>query len=178
VAATTKSSFYDYLKSREKQARLSLLGDLRSRGVGFPLSLADDILCLDLSRDERLAIMQCATSEDSPLDLEHFLTANLHVWDQELAAAAIREWAQRTPKFLWFRFLPLASGEPLPQRLEYTILDLCWHTGGGFYSIAFWTVTASKNCPRPSTPYSFIAACSGSVKAVEPQNLHSPLPPA
>jgi len=111
-----------------------LLAGLRTSGLFIPISLAEDLLCLDLGLDEKQAILEATGSHDGRA-LEHFLTANLLAWPQDLAATAVRHWAHHTDHLLWFRVMAALRSPHLPQRVFYTIIDEA-HAAGGARAIA------------------------------------------
>ncbi len=127
--ASAESLRQAYLSCRDSTGRLALLHELRQNKLYLPTTLAEHLLMLDLPLEEHLAIIATAHS-GSRLALEDFFSAKLHLWSQDLAVAAIREWCQRTDCLLWFRLIPLCCTPHVPQRVRYTILDLVWRLGG------------------------------------------------
>ncbi len=123
------ASYADYLKTRDKTERLQLLARMRTSGAMLPISLAEDVLALDIGTDEKLAVLEATGSSDGRA-LEHFLTDNIFNWHQDLAALAVRLWSQRTDNLFWFRQLAACRSPLLPQRVLYTIVDLAFHSGG------------------------------------------------
>lgn len=117
-----------YLGTREKVKRLHLLDEMRKEKVFLPISLVEDLLCLDISNQERLVLLEITGSSNSLL-LEDFYTKNLLFWQQDLASASLRSWAERTEGTLWYRLLPLTSSPHATQRVRYTILDVAWSGG-------------------------------------------------
>ncbi len=122
--------FTDYLNCRDKAGRLAILTRLRQGGQFLPISLAEDLLCLDIGVDEKLAVLETTGSRDGRA-LEHFLTESLLTWPQDLATLAVRLWSQRTDHLLWFRILTTLKSPHLSQRISYTIADHAFYTGGG-----------------------------------------------
>jgi len=118
-----------YLQTRTKDERLSVLSAMTKVGNYLPISLAEDLLALDITHDEKLAILERTSSRDN-LALEHFLTQLVANAPQELAATALRLWSQTTQNLLWFRMLQVVQSPLLSQRLFYTIIDLALNTGG------------------------------------------------
>jgi hypothetical protein len=119
----------DYLDARDKTDRLAILGHMMRRSAALPISLASDLLILDLGLDEKLRILEATGSRDH-LALEHFLTSNLLIWPQELAALALRIWSAKTNHLFWFRVAEAVQSPSLPQRVFYTALDVTEHAGG------------------------------------------------
>ena len=118
-----------YLACRERTGRLNILAAMAEGSGAMPISLAEDLLCLELSLGEKVAIISATGSRDGRA-LEHFLTEHLTVWPQELAAPAVRRWSQGTDHLLWFRLLVAMRSPILPQRLLYTIVDESFWAGG------------------------------------------------
>lgn len=130
MATNPKSTTYsEYLTCRDKAGRLAHLARLRDSQSYLPISLAEDVLCLDLSSDEKLAVLEATGSRDGRA-FEHFLTTGLELWPQDLAATAVRLWSQRTDHLLWFRVLETCKSPHVAQRVFYTILDHAFRTGG------------------------------------------------
>ncbi len=121
--------YVTYLQMRTKDERLSVLSAMAKVGNYLPISLAEDLLVLDITHDEKLAILERTSSRDN-LALEHFLTHQVANAPQELAATALRLWSQTTQNLLWFRMLQVVQSPLLSQRLFYTIIDLALNTGG------------------------------------------------
>ncbi len=121
--------FNEYLNCRDKLGRLQVLARLRQTDQFLPLSLSEDLLCLDLGLDEKMAILETSGSKDGRA-FEHFLTDSLLTWPQDLAATAVRLWSQKTDHLLWFRVLQSLKSPHLSQRVFYTIVDHAFHTGG------------------------------------------------
>lgn len=122
-------SYVDYLDARDRVQRLSLLDRLRDAGGYLPISLSEDLLCLDLGPEEKLAILENTGSKDGRA-LEHFLTSQLLSGAQDLAASAVRTWSHRTDHLLWFRVLESCSSPHISQRVLYTIMDHAFRAGG------------------------------------------------
>lgn len=119
----------NYLKSPDRHSRLESLAAMRSNSATFPVCLAEDLLLLDLSIDEKCKILELTSSHNSAA-LEHFLTRYLFEWPQDLAALAVRTWAERTDHLLWFRLFASSTATLLPQRVLYTLIDEAHATGG------------------------------------------------
>ncbi len=129
LTATSHKQVSKYLGTRERARRLHQLEEIKKEKTFLPISLAEDLLCLDCSIGEKLAIIEVTGSSNNLL-LEDFLTKNLTIWPQDLASASLRLWAEKTERTLWYRLLPLASSPHLSQRVRYTILDVAWSGGG------------------------------------------------
>jgi hypothetical protein len=119
-----------YLHSAHADDRLRILHTMREKNMWMPISLSADLLKLKLNPDEHIAILR-STSAKQRLAFEDYLTSQLMRWDQNVASAALWEWALRTDCIMWHRTLPLSLSPLTPQRMRYTLLDLAWF-GGGF----------------------------------------------
>ncbi len=120
----------NYLHSIHTDERLRILQSMREKNLWLPISLSADLLKLKLNSDEHIAILR-TTSAKHRLAFEDYLTSQLMRWDQNVASAALWEWALRTDCIMWHRTLPLSLSQHTPQRMRYTLLDLAWF-GGGF----------------------------------------------
>ncbi len=118
-----------YLSTRNYADRMSLLGKMSKDGKKIPASLAEDLMLLQISNNEKQSILEVTGAYDNK-SLEHFLTTNIANWDQDLAAAAIRVWSRETDHLFWSRMYELSRSPHTPQRVLYTILDLAANTGG------------------------------------------------
>ncbi len=118
-----------YLTTRNYADRMSLLSKMSKDGTKIPASLAEDLMLLQINNNEKQAILEVTGALDNK-GLEHFLTANIANWDQDLAAAAIRVWSRETEHLFWSRMYELCRSPHTPQRVLYTILDLAANTGG------------------------------------------------
>ena len=118
-----------YLLERSQTKRLAILEAMHATDTGLPLTLAEDLLKLELSVQEKTAILRAITTDDN-IGFEHLLTKNLLGWSQELACAAIVVWFDETEHLLWYRLLKLISAPLVPQRVRYTILSRADLTGG------------------------------------------------
>lgn len=131
-----------YLNSRSKAERLQILRDATTQvevasksltavgaSAGMPLHLAQDLLCMDLSREEQSAIIR-ATTADSSDELERFLVGQIEGRHQEVAITALQEWLKRTEHAHWLRMTEIVSSSMTPQRVKFSILDATWHAGG------------------------------------------------
>ncbi len=128
----------DYLNNQHASERAKILGRMREKEEWFPLSLAADLLRLRLQHEEHIAILQ-ATHTKQRLVFEDYLTSQLAAWDQNVAAAALWEWALRTDCIMWHRTLSLATSTLATQRIRYTLADLAWYGGG--YSLLEYLVS-------------------------------------
>lgn len=118
-----------YLSTRNFADRMSLLRKMNKDGTKIPASLAEDLMLLQIHNNEKQAILEVTGAYDNK-SLEHFLTANIANWDQDLAATAIRVWSRETDHLFWSRMYELSRSPHTPQRVLYTILDLAANTGG------------------------------------------------
>lgn len=118
-----------YLSLASREQRIETLIDMKKRGEFLPISLARDLLDLELSVKEHAGLISVANSADQ-LALENFLTENLHRWDQDLAVAALTEWSTRTDRLLWFRIPVISATTLLPQRVRYSMINLANTCGG------------------------------------------------
>ncbi len=114
--------------TRDRASRMQLLARIKAQGEKLPLSFVDDMLCLGLSSHEKCALLDCIDTSGG-LGIEHFLLGQVPIWTQDLAATALRLWADKTDGLLWYRLVPLMEIPHLPQRVRYTIIDLCWKFG-------------------------------------------------
>jgi hypothetical protein len=117
------------LLGRTKAERMATLTIMASAQATLPISLAEDLLCLDIGSDEKLSILALTGSKDT-LALEHFLTLQANSESQELATLALRLWDKKTEHLLWFRVANQLQSPLISQRVFYTIIDLAFHTGG------------------------------------------------
>ncbi|MBC7661354.1 MAG: hypothetical protein H7249_16790 [Chitinophagaceae bacterium] len=127
----------DYLNNQHSQERLKILGGLRAKEEWFPISLASDLLRLKLHHEEHIAILH-ATQSKQRLVFEDYITSQIGNWDQNVAAAALWEWALRSDCIMWHRTLPLCTSPLSTQRIRYTLADLAWYGGG--YSLLHYLV--------------------------------------
>lgn len=118
-----------FLDAKSTEERLRILQQMTDDSRRLPLSLTEDLFCLNLQPRLQGALLK-ATTAPTRLELEDFLTANLRQWDQNVAAIALWEWALRTDCVLWHRVLPLAHDPRIAQRVGYTLLDLAWYSAG------------------------------------------------
>ncbi len=118
-----------YLHCAYTAERLTLLNQMRENQQSLPISLSADLIKLKLNPEERIAILR-NTSGKHKLALEDFLSSHLSTWDQNVAAAALWEWALRTDCIMSHRALPLSLSPHTTQRIRYTLLDLAWFLGG------------------------------------------------
>ncbi|MBM4253379.1 MAG: HEAT repeat domain-containing protein [Deltaproteobacteria bacterium] len=122
-------NYTHYLQNRSTSERLATLKAMQDANQYVPISVAEDLLSLDLLNEEKLAILSRTGSRDG-LALEHFLINQIAHAPQELAVSALRLWAEKTDNLLWFRMLQVIKSPLVSQRLFYTIVDLAQHTGG------------------------------------------------
>ena len=128
--AEKSTSIEEYLKSDAREVRVGTLRAMASDHQSYlPLSLAEDLMALDLDVTEKAEIIDAAGSVDN-VALEDFLTRYLTEWPQDIATRALRSWTLRTQHLLWHRLLPLAGAQNVPQRVRYTVVDNCWYSGG------------------------------------------------
>lgn len=129
---TTDKKKFDharYLATHSYTDRMSALAAMKKSGSRIPASLSEDLMLLDISNNEKQAILEVTSANDNK-SLEHFLTINLAEWHQDLAATAIRVWSRETDHLLWARLYELCRLPHTPQRVLYTIVDLAADTGG------------------------------------------------
>ncbi|RYZ57104.1 MAG: hypothetical protein EOP07_10830 [Proteobacteria bacterium] len=123
------SVIYDYLNNHHSNERLSILSKMREKEEWFPISLSSDLLRLKLHHEEHIAILH-ATQSKQRLVFEDYITSQIGHWDQNVAAAALWEWALRSDCIMWHRTLPLSTSALSTQRIRYTLADLAWYGGG------------------------------------------------
>lgn len=122
-------STLEYLNAPSSQARSQLLRRLREKDEWLSIALCSDLLRLKLPHEEHIAIL-AATQSKQRLVFEDYITSQLGGWDQNVAAAALWEWALRSDCILWHRTLPLSTSPLSTQRIRYTLADLAWYGGG------------------------------------------------
>ncbi len=120
----------EYLDNPHSAERIKILQKIRESEAWIPISLCSDLLKIKLHHDEHIAILR-ASSTKQRIVFEDYLTSQLANWDQNVAAAALWEWALRTDCIMWHRTLPLSTSAHSTQRIRYTLADLAWY-GGGF----------------------------------------------
>ncbi len=118
-----------YLQSARTEDRLRILQSMRDSKVSLPISLTADLMKLKLNSEEHISILR-TTSAKQKLAFEDYLSSQLSSWDQNVASAALWEWATRSDCIMWHRTLPFSLSEHTPQRMRYTLLDLAWFGGG------------------------------------------------
>lgn len=119
----------NYLAETDASKRCVQLQKFAAEGTWFPLSLLEDLLSLDLDRNEQMALLGVADRSDT-IALEDFLTSGVRRWGQDVASIAMREWVDKTTCLLWHRTIPLSKDPHIPQRLSFTMLDVAWHGAG------------------------------------------------
>lgn len=115
--------YYSYLQAPARVDRLKVLKNYRQSGLSLPLSITKELFCVPVSQMELAAVLEITVPE-SKIEFEFWVFENLLKWPQDLAAAALRAWAQATDCVLWQRLLPVLRLPGLPQRLHYCILDI------------------------------------------------------
>lgn len=118
-----------YVNNRSRQERLQVLRAWAGTNEGLPLDLAEDLLCLDLSREEQCAIVRAVHSSDN-FKLECFMVSQIEGRHQEVAVSALQEWLKRTEHHEWPRMTDIITSSMTPQRVKFSILDAAWQTGG------------------------------------------------
>lgn len=127
----THSAFDTYFNAGTRQERLQTLRKWHKDGTSLPLAVTDSLFQISLSHEERIALLECTQPEDRS-EYEFWIYANLLKWPQDVAAIALRSWAEKTNCHLWHRLAPIIKMPGLPQRLSYTILDICPNFSGRF----------------------------------------------
>lgn len=122
-------STLEFLNTPSSLERIKLLKKMRENEDWLPISLGSDLLRLKLPHEEHIAILS-ATQGKQRLTFEDYITSQLGGWDQNVASAALWEWALRTDCILWHRTLPLSTSALATQRIKYTLADLAWYGGG------------------------------------------------
>ncbi len=112
-----------YLGAANSQERLEVLQNAGQERL--PLSLARDLMYLNLAPAEHIAILR-TTDHSDKLAYEDFLTRGLFDWQQNAVSSALWDWATRTDCLLWHRTHALSLDPAIPQRVSYTLLDLAW----------------------------------------------------
>lgn len=113
-----------YLGAANSQDRLDILQHAGQERL--PLSLARDLMYLNLAPAEHIAILRVTDNSDR-LAYEDFLTRGLFDWQQNVVSNALWDWATRTDCLLWHRTHALSLDPAIPQRVSYTLLDLAWY---------------------------------------------------
>ena len=129
MATADKAAWQTYVNGRSRTERVAILRQIRQNGSALPLSLTADLLCLDLSSDEKLALLETTVAADRRA-FESFLLERLLDWTQDLSAPAIRLWARQTDRLLVEKMIEACKQPHLPQRVFYTLIDACFDTGG------------------------------------------------
>lgn len=119
----------EYLHSPHSEERIAILQKIRESGSSVPISLCSDLMKIKLHHDEHIAILRASNAKQR-LVFEDYLTSQLMNWDQNVAAAALWEWATRTDCIMWHRTLALGGSPHSTQRIRYTLVDLAWYGGG------------------------------------------------
>lgn len=119
----------EYLHNPHSQERIAILQKIRESGNFIPISLCSDLMKIKLHHEEHIAILRASNAKQR-LVFEDYLTSQLTNWDQNVAAAALWEWALRTDCIMWHRTLELGDSPLSTQRIRYTLVDLAWHGGG------------------------------------------------
>lgn len=122
-------STLEYLNTASSLERIKLLKAMREKEDWLSIALGSDLLRLKLPHEEHIAILS-ATQSKQRLVFEDYITSQLAGWDQNVAAAALWEWALRSDCILWHRTLSLSTSELSTQRIKYTLADLAWYGGG------------------------------------------------
>lgn len=115
--------YKSYLQTPTRVDRIQLLRGWRQNNLAVPLLIAKDLFASRISSAELIYLLD-ATVPESKLEFEFWVFENLLKWPQDLAAAALRAWAQVTDCVLWHRLLPVLRLPGLPQRLHFCILDI------------------------------------------------------
>lgn len=118
-----------YFSQATANERIKTLEQMRNQSEFLPIDLVDDLLQLRLSDHEKITLIHVISNQNN-IAFEDFLTGNIHNWNQNVASAALWEWALRSQSILWHRTLPLSFDPHLSQRVSYTLLDLAWFGGG------------------------------------------------
>lgn len=125
----TDEKILDYLNQSSSELRVNALNEMRSNDCWLPISMANDLICLNISDVEKMAIIR-ATSNKNNLAFEDFLTRHIPSWNQNIASCGLWEWALRSESILWHRTMTLSQQGHLSQRMDYTLLDLAWYGAG------------------------------------------------
>ena len=118
-----------YLKLPMRKDRVTLLRKWIVDGRYIPLFFCQDMLTLNLSTDEHIALIDACES-DQKLAFEFWLFDKIQQWNQDVAGAGLRVWATKTDCLLWHRLLPILRIPGLPQRIRYAILEFAPRCAG------------------------------------------------
>ncbi|MEY4631313.1 MAG: hypothetical protein RIQ81_1433 [Pseudomonadota bacterium] len=122
--ATHDMEISNYLAGASPDERIAALRELGARGMVMPPALVSALFSLDIPVAEKLALLEVASLAGDE-GLESFIFDNLVHWTQELAARALRLWAQNPVRGnRWQDLSRLAQLPGIPQRVLYTILDI------------------------------------------------------
>lgn len=112
-----------YYRSESKLERIKFLSGLKIKGKRLPFEVVRDLFSLSLSNLESIALLESCHITNKP-EFELWIFDNLLKFSQDVAATALRTWAEQTDTQLWHRVIPLMKIPSLPQRLHYTVLDI------------------------------------------------------
>jgi hypothetical protein len=119
----------NYLVLENRSQRMDMLR--RDRLKGASISWKDAAFCFQLRihASEMICLLD-SLPEKLDLAAELWIFEELFKWPQDVAATALRAWAARSEGLLSHRLASLIALPGLPQRLQYTILDIATQQGG------------------------------------------------
>lgn len=112
-----------YLKIKSSKSRIDFLNNTLKKYPFMPIELVEDLMCLELLLEEKIALIK-ATNNSNNIDFELLLINNILNHDQIVGVTAIKEWATRSQKLLWFIMPKIILDNNSTQRIKFTILNL------------------------------------------------------
>lgn len=112
-----------YFSGESHEIRMNLLAELAQSGSGFDPAAVVGLLGIELPAAEKLALLEAAFHAD-PAAFEDFVFDHMIHWPADVAAKALRLWAESPTCSRWSELVRLAPLPGLPQRVLYTILDV------------------------------------------------------
>lgn len=115
------SALAEYLASSKKSERLAALSRLLPDELD--LALLRDLLIIGLDADECIELLRICQPENK-IAFEYLVMEGVALWDQNVAAFALRQWVAKTDCRLWYFAVAILRSPLLSQRLRYTILEI------------------------------------------------------
>ncbi|MCX6125617.1 MAG: hypothetical protein NTV34_12860 [Proteobacteria bacterium] len=115
--------FEQYFQCSTRTERLNILRKWEVESHYITDAMLADLFRIPLSNHERIALLE-ATEPTNPLEYEKWIFKNLTGWSQDVAAIALRSWANTTRCHLWHRLIAILKIPGLPQRMSFTIIDI------------------------------------------------------
>lgn len=111
-----------YLSTSDDAQRIKILSELR--GPVIPYRLVEQLLQLPLPLLEKTQLLSLAWCENR-VEWEKTLIRGMLQWEQNLAGNAIKAWGKTTGHFFYYIVEHMLSNDKLPQRILYTLIDVC-----------------------------------------------------